>query len=141
MVLNITRVLHNAVRVDGEADFFDSLGQGTVEVNPSTNLSDRSEQEMKLTARLLDLLDIVGLHLQDLNQGVLPTIITVGYGDRTPKKAGFNKEGTFGPSFGRALSGEASKSASGRPKAGRRPILRRPPTESGQNPAQKCPPY
>ncbi len=46
--------------------------------------------------------------------------ITVGYGDPTPKKAGFSKEGTFGPSFGRTLMGKASKSvlrpAEGRPE-------------------------
>ena len=48
-------------------------------------------------------------------------IITVRYGNRTPKKAGFSKEGVFWPSFGRILMGKASKSvprpALGRPEA------------------------
>jgi hypothetical protein len=46
------------------------------------------------------------------------TLITVGYGDRAPKKAGFIKERTFGPSSGRTLMGKASKSIF-RPAGGR----------------------
>ncbi len=46
-----------------------------------------------------------------------PARITVGYGDRTPKKAGFSKEGTFGQSFGRVPKGKASN----RSPAGLRP--------------------
>ena len=43
--------------------------------------------------------------------------IRVGYADRTPKKAGFNKEISFGISFGRIPMGKASKSAAGQPEA------------------------
>ena len=62
----------------------------------------------------------------------------VGYGDRTHKTSGFNKESTFGPSFGRHLIGKASN----RPPAGLRPaggpILRRFPSDVGQKSAPKC---
>ncbi len=34
--------------------------------------------------------------------------IAVSYGDRTPRIAGFSKEGTFGPTVGRILMGKAS---------------------------------
>ncbi len=48
----------------------------------------------------------------------------VGYGGWTLQKTGFSKESTFGQSFGRFRSGEASKSASGWPSADRGPILK-----------------
>jgi hypothetical protein len=66
-------------------------------------------------------------------------MITVGYGDRTLMKAGFNKEGTFGPSFGRILSGKTSKTASGRPSAGRGPFIRLSPVAFGQKIGPKVP--
>ncbi len=48
-------------------------------------------------------------------------IVAVSYGDRTPRIASFNKQSTFGPSFGRILMGKASKSAlrpaKGKPEA------------------------
>ncbi len=40
----------------------------------------------------------------------LLALATVSYGNLTPWKAGFSKEGTFGPGFGRILTGKASKS-------------------------------
>ena len=43
--------------------------------------------------------------------------VRVGYADRTHTKAGFNKETSFGISFGRIPIGKASMSAAGRPEA------------------------
>ncbi len=48
--------------------------------------------------------------------GITPEIfggakVIVSYGDRTPRIAGFRKEGILGPGFGRTLIGKASKSA------------------------------
>ena len=43
--------------------------------------------------------------------------IRVGYADRTHEKAGFDKETSFGISFGRIPMGKESKSAAGQPEA------------------------
>jgi hypothetical protein len=53
-------------------------------------------------------------------------------------KSGFNKECSFGPDLGRLQMEKISKSASGRPKASRRPIVRPSLLEIGQNPVQYC---
>ncbi len=73
--------------------------------------------------------------------GAMDVAMDVTKPDRTLKTAGFSKENTFGPSFGRILAGKASKSASGRPSAGRRPMLKLSPIEFSQNSTQKCLPY
>ena len=53
-------------------------------------------------------------------------------------KSGFNKECSFGPDLGRLQMEKISKSASGRPKASRRPIVRPSLLEISQNPVQYC---
>ncbi len=78
---------------------------------------------------------LTAVHVQNLVEGCCPphirptfvlqnivpaSFVAFSYGDRTPKKAGFSKDSTFGPSFGRILKGKAPKSATGPPSAGPR---------------------
>ncbi len=51
------------------------------------------------------------LGLAEFVLGLTMHNITVDDGDRTPKKAGFSKEGTLGPSLGRTLIVKTLKAA------------------------------